>query len=99
MDERGTSFGSLHEVRQQRLAEEGRHGGGRDEVCRRHGRAVVRRPDDDAPEACLEVGATLRQRHDGHHLARRRDVEALLAGDSVSLSAEADHAVAQEPVV
>ena len=50
-------------------------------------------------EALLEVLVVLRQREDGHDLARGGDVEAVFARRAVRFAAEADDDVAQEAIV
>ena len=82
-----------HEVRPERVLEHGGHRARRADVARGDRVARQRGADDDAAEARLEVLGALREGDDGHDLARRGDVEAVLPRHPVGLAPEAeDHA-------
>jgi hypothetical protein len=96
----GLALERLDQVRLDRVLEQHRHRARRAEVLGRHRLAAVERVRDrDAPEPLAQVPQILRDGEDGHHLGRRRDVEAGLARVAVGASAEADRDLAQRPVV
>ena len=76
-----------------------RHRRGCFEIARRHRLAVACFRHDDAGQALFEIGEITREAEDRHHLRRRGDVEARLAGKAVGDAAEARHHVTQGPVV
>ena len=92
-------FVRLHQVGQQRVLQQQGHRPVRLQVRGRHGGAVHPLRHHDPPQPRLQVGVVRGQRQDGHHLARRRDVEPLLAGDAIGRAAQADDALAQGAVV
>ncbi len=99
VDDDGGVLDRLEQVRLERLAHDDGHGARTLQVLGGHRLAVVGVADDDAAEAGAHVVERGRQRQDRHHLRGGGDVEAGLAGDAVELRPEADHDVAQRPVV
>ena len=97
--EGGGALERLHQVGRQRVAEQGRHRAVRTQVARgdRLRRAVV--ADDDVADAALEVGPRLGQAEDRHQLGGHHDVEAVLAGEAVGVTAHGHDDLAQGAVV
>jgi hypothetical protein len=92
-------FEGLHEVRLQSVGQQRGHRAGGADLLGRDRLAVKRRPDGDRAEPAPQVSVTARDGDDRHHLGRRGDVEARLAGRAVGGPSEADHQPAQRPVV
>ena len=97
--ERGRALERLHEVRLERVLEQGRHRALGVQVVRRDRLIVVGVAHHDATQTLLEVGDGGGQAEDGHDLGGHGDVEAVLARHAVGLAAQAVHDVAQLAVV
>ena len=69
------------------------------EVAGIDGLAAPIEAQQDAPQPLLQVRVVAGQAQDGHHLAGRGDVEAVLARHAHGLAAEADDRAPQEAVV
>ncbi len=89
----------LHEVRLQGVLQKRGHGALGLQVVGRDRRVIVGVAHHDAAQTLLQVGDGGGQTEDGHDLAGHGDVEAVLAGHTVGLAAEAVHDVAQLAVV
>ncbi len=94
-----TAVDGLGEVGHECVAQQDGHGRGGTDVVGGDGLVLAGPADHDAPEPVLEVGEVARQAEGGHHLARGGDLEPRLARDPVQGATEAEHHVAQEPVV
>ena len=97
--ERGGALERLHQVRLERVLEQGRHSPFRMQVVRGHGLVFVGVAHHDAAQALLEVGNAGGQAEDGHYLAGHGDVEAVFARHAMRLAAQAVHHMAQLAVV
>ena len=89
----------LHEVGMDGVLEKDGHRNVGADVAAPHGFAVAGVPHDDGAQALLEIGQVARQAENRHYFRRRRDHEAVLAGDAAEGAAQSDHDVAQRPVV
>ena len=89
----------LGEVGHEGVAQQGGHGRRRPDVVGGDGEVRAGPPDHDPPEPGLEVGQVAGQAQGGHDLARGGDLEAGLPRDPVQRATQAQHDVAQEPVV
>jgi len=76
----GHPLGGLHQVRLDRVPQQRRHRADGAEIGGPHRAAVGTEADDDPRETLFQVLDSAREAEDRHHLARRRDVEARLAG-------------------
>src|SRR3954470_81247 len=99
VDERRLTLERLNEVRLDRLLEEDGHRTRGLQLLGGHRLALVRRADRDRAEPRAQVEEIERVRGGRHHLGRRGDVEAGLAGVAVRATAEADRDVPQGAVV
>ena len=99
MHERRRVLEGLHEVGGQRVLEQHREGSLGAEVRGEHGLLGPVVGDHDAADPLLEVHQRLGQAEDRHQLRGHHDVEAVLARVAVGGAAEADHGLAQRPVV
>ena len=93
------SFQRLHQIGVDRVAQQRRHGALRFQVLRIYRFAVQIIRHQNVPQAFLQIRAVGSQAEDRHHLAGHRDDKAILARDSIHLSAEPYHHVAQGAVV
>ena len=99
VDERRRPLQRLRQVRVDRVAQQRRHGARHPEGVGRHRPAVSRVGDDHAPEPLAEIRQALGQAEHGHDLGGGGDEEPALARDAVRSAAEAQHDVAERPVV
>jgi hypothetical protein len=99
VDQHRLALQRLDEVGADRVAHDDGHRSRGLEILRGDRLPVPVLRNDDAAEPRAEVLEIRREREDRHHLGGRRDHEASLARDAVHLSAEADDAVAELPVV
>ena len=99
VDEGGGALQGLDQVGLEGVLQQGRHGAFGLEVVGGDGLAVVGVAHDDAGQALLEVGDGGGQAEDGHDLGCDGDVEAVLAGHALLVSAQAVHDVAELAVV
>ena len=97
--ERRSSLDRLHEVRQQRIAQQDDHRPFRAQVARVHGPILDVEADQAAGETLLEIDVIAREAEHCHHFGRGRHVEALLSRDTVPRAAQADDDVTEGPVV
>ena len=97
--ERGPALEGLHQVRQDGVLEEQRHGAGGLELARGDGLPVPGEADDDPADARFEIGQVARERQDSHDLASRDDDEPVLAHRPGVDAAEADDDGTKRPVV
>lgn len=95
----GRALQGLQQVRRERVAQDHRHRPGAPDLLRGDRLAVAVVADDDPGQPVAQVPQRGRQRQDRHDLAGRGDVERRLARDPVHPPAEAEHHVAQGPVV
>ena len=89
----------LHQVREDGVLEQQRHGAGGLEVARPDRLPVAGHAHDDAGAAGLEIGQVLRQAEDRHDLAAGDDHPALLARRAAVEAAQPDHRRAERPIV
>ncbi len=99
MDEREVVLERLHQVRGQRLSQNGSHRPVRLDVPRQHGLLLARVAHHDLAEPLFQIPETGREAEDRHHLGCHHDVEAVLARIAVGRAAEARRDVAQRAVV
>ncbi len=99
MDERRHPFDRLDQIRFQGVGEQRHHRARDPQVARGDRLAVVGETDQRPVDARAQVLAVRGQAEDRHHFRRRGDVEAGLARHALLVAAEADHRVAQRPVV
>jgi hypothetical protein len=99
VNERGRTLDGLDHVGLERLLQEERRRPRRVDVLDGHRVAVPVVGDDDAGHPLAEVGDAVGETQDGHHLRGRGQEEAVLAGDTPRLPAEADDRLAERPVV
>ena len=97
--ERRRTLERLHQVRRERVAEQGRHRAGGAEVAGGHRLRRPRVADDDVADAALQVGPRLGEAEDRHQLRGDHDVEPVLAGEAVRVTAQADDHLAERAVV
>ncbi len=99
VDEGGRVFERLQQVGHERLAQDHRHRTRGLQLLRGHRRTVARVADHDPAEALAQIMQRGRQRKDRHDLGGGRDVESGLPRHPVDTCPEADHDVAQGPVI
>ena len=93
------AFERLHQVRQDGVLEQQRHGARGLELARGYRLPVAGEADDDPADPGLEVGEIAREREDGHDLAAGHDDEPVFAHRSRVDAAETDDDGAERPVV
>jgi hypothetical protein len=89
----------LHQIRRERVLEQGRHGPGGGQILGGDGLLVAGLSDLDLAEAALEIGDIGGETENGHDLRGHGDVEAGLAREAVGGAAERADDRAQRPVV
>ena len=99
VDDGGVVLEGLDQVRVEGVLQQGGHGTGCADVSSRDGLAVVGVGADDLREALFQIGDAGGEAEDGHDLAGDGDVETVLAGRAVDLTAQAVHDKAELTVV
>jgi hypothetical protein len=99
MDESGRALERLHQVGRQRVLQEHRHRPVRLELGRAHRLTLAGVGDDDVAQPRLQVLEVLGQAEDRHDLGGHRDVEAVLARETVGDAAQRRDDLAQAAVV
>ena len=95
VDQGRPAFRRAHQVREQRVLQQRRHGPGGAEVGGRYGNTSARLPDSKPAQAQRQVRRIAREAKHGHHLARCSDVEPRLP----NRAAEPDDDVSERTIV
>ncbi len=99
VDEGRVVLERLHQVRRERIFQEGRHRAVRLDVAGVNRLVIARIADDDLAEAFLEVLEARRETEDRHHFGGDHDVEPVLPRITVARAAETDRDVSERTVV
>ncbi len=99
MHQRGCAVGCLHQIGKNRIGEQRHHSAGGAQVFRPDRVTTAIHTDEYGVEPLPQIGAALRERHDGHHFARGGDHKSGAASRAVFLAIERDGDLAQRAVV
>jgi hypothetical protein len=97
--ERWRTLERLHQVGCERVTQQSRHRARSAEVAGGDGLRRPRVTDDDVSDAALEVGPRLGETEDRHQLGCDHDVEPVLPGKAVHVTAQTDDHLAKRAIV
>jgi len=95
----GRTFGSLHQIRQDRVGEKSHHGAGCTDVGRGDWTTLARNADDDGVDAAAKIGAAGGEAENGHDLRSGGDDEAGFTIGAFAFGADCNHDTAQCAVI